>query len=174
MTDPSIEIWALDEVHFQRATSLIRTWAVKGNQPKIISASTRQKVGFFGAINIKTGQLLTQQSDVFNAETFHQFLCYLLNRTQGKILLILDNARYHHARDLKPFFTEYKKRFQREFLPPYSPELNPIERIWRITRRKITHNRYFPVLEDLKSAVLSQFIQWEQPNVTLKTLCSNI
>lgn len=121
MTDPSIEIWALDEVHFQRATSLIRTWAVKGNQPKIIlSLNFDKKLVFSKALNIKTGQLLTQQSDVFNAETFHQFLCYLLNRTQGKILLILDNARYHHARDLKPFFTEYEKRFQREFLPPYS------------------------------------------------------
>ncbi len=107
MSDHGIEVWAEDEVHFQRAASLLRTWAPKGKQPQVISASTRQKIGFFGAVNLKTGRLLTQRSPVFNAESFHCFLLTLLNLTQVKVLLILDNARYHHAKILQPFFAPH-------------------------------------------------------------------
>jgi len=117
---------------------------------------------------------LTQEAYPFNAETLHHFLYYLLRSTRGRILLILDNVSYHKAQDLKPFFSKYQSRLVRAFLPPYSPELNPIERVWRITRRKVTHNRYFPNIEVLNGALISQFVQWEHPNETLKVLCANI
>ena len=73
--------------------------------------------------------------------------------------MILDNARYHRAQDLKPFFAKNQSRIQRAFLPPYSPELNPIERVWRITRRRVIHNRYFPNMENLEEALVNQFAQ---------------
>ncbi len=174
MRDPSIQLWCEDEVHFQRHSSLIRMWAPKGKQPRVISASTRQKVGFFGALNLKTGHLLTKEASTFNADTFGDFLCYFLQHTQGKLYLILDNASWHKACDLKSFFIENQDRLIHIFLPPYSPELNPIERVWRITRRQITHNRYFPSIEDLKVALLSHFTKWKQPNNVLKVLCANI
>ena len=174
MKDSRIQVWAEDEVHFQRASTLTRTWAPKGKQPRVHSASTREKVGLFGAVSLATGQLVTQQAPTFNAETFHQFLCYLLQFTHGPILLILDNAKYHHALKLNPFFTTYQAQFHRAFLPPYSPELNPIERVWRITRRKVTHNRYFPSIENLEQDLVNQFAQWEHPNEALKVLCATI
>jgi len=92
MRDPDIQLWCEDEVHFQRHTSLIRMWAPRGQQPHVLSASTRQKVGFFGALNLKTGCLLTKEASTFNAETFGDFLHYLLQHTEGKIHLILDNV----------------------------------------------------------------------------------
>jgi transposase len=52
----------------------------------------------------------------------------------------------------------------RIFLPPYSPELNPIERVWRITRRQVTHNGYFESLEDRRAALVSHFEKWQKPN----------
>jgi transposase len=58
--------------------------------------------------------------------------------------------------------------------PPYSPELNPIERVWRVARRTVTHNRYFLSIEELRSALISQFAIWNQPNNILKVLCANI
>jgi len=167
MKDSCIEVWAEDAVHFQRASS--RTWAPRGKQQHVLSAFAREKIGLFGAIS-----LATQRAPTFNAETFHQFRCYLLQFTHGSILLILDNAKYHRARKLNPFFTKYQTQLQRAFLPPYSPELNPIERVWRITRRKVTHNRYFPSLEDLQEALVNQFAQWEHPNEALKVLCATI
>jgi len=111
------------EAYFQPHSSLIRTWAPKAQQPRVLSASTRQKVSFFGALNLKTGCLLTKETSTFNAQTFGDFLRYLLQHTQGKLYLILDNASWHKARDLRDFFTENQDRLVRIFLPPYSPEL---------------------------------------------------
>jgi hypothetical protein len=135
MSDPTIQLWCEDEVHFQRHGTLIRMWAPKGQQPHVRSASTREKVGIFGALELKVGRLVTQTASTFNAGTFGSFLTYLLQNTQGKIHLILDNATWHRARVLKDFFSAHQERLVRLFLPPYSPELNPIERVWRITRR---------------------------------------
>ena len=174
MKDPNIQLWCEDEVHFQRHSSLIRMWAPKGQQPRVVSASTRQKMGFFGALNLKTGCLLAKEASTFNAETFGDFLRYLLQHTQGRVYLILDNASWHKARDLRDFFIENQNRLVRIFLPPYSPELNPIERVWRITRRQVTHNRYFESVQELKTALTSHFAKWEQPNSALRVLCANI
>ena len=149
-------------------------WAPKGRQPRVLSPSVRHKVGFFGALNLKTGQLVTQEAPTFSAQTFGDFIRYLLQSTQDKIYLILDNARWHRAKDLKEFFEVNRQRLVFIFLPAYSPELNPIERVWRITRRKLTHNRYFQSIEDLRSALISQFMKWQIPNSVLKVLCARI
>jgi transposase len=174
MNDPTIQLWCEDEVHFQRSSSLIRMWAPKGQQPRVLSPSVRHKVGFFGALNLKTGHLVTQEAGVFNGATFGEFLCYLLQSTQGKLYLILDNAKWHHSKDLKDFFETNRDRLVLIYLPAYSPELNPIERVWRIARRLVTHNRYFPSIPDLRAALVSQFTKWDQPNGVLKVLCANI
>jgi transposase len=174
MNDPAIQLWCEDEVHFQRHSSLIRMWAPKGQQPRVLSPSVRHKVGFFGALNLKTGRLVTQETPIFNAATFGDFLHHLLQSTQGKLYLILDNARWHRSKDLKEFLEANQHRLVLIFLPAYSPELNPIERVWRVTRRQVTHNRYFPSIEDLRIALVSQFIKWDQPNSVLKVLCATI
>jgi transposase len=174
MQDPTIQLWCEDEVHFQRNSSLIRMWAPKGQQPRVISPSVRHKIGFFGALNLKTGQLVTQETSTFSAQTFGAFIRYLLRSTQGQIYLILDNARWHRSKILKEFFEANQQRLVFIFLPPYSPELNPIERVWRITRRKVTHNRYFPSVEDLRLALVSQFTIWRLPNSSFKVLCERI
>jgi transposase len=174
MRDPHIHLWAEDEVHFQRHTTLTRMWAPKGHQPRVLSASTRQKIGFFGAIDLNTGRLLTQEAATFNPETFGSFVSFLLTQSRGKIFMIMDNARWHRAKDLKALFVKNHHRIERIFLPPYSPELNPIERVWRITRRQVTHNRYFESLEELRIALIFQFKKWQNPNSALKTLCANI
>ena len=57
-------------------------------------------------------------------------------------------------------------------LPPYSPDLNPIKQVWRITRRERTHNRFFPYLESLIGAVDSFFDNLSAPNEKLRRLCS--
>lgn len=174
MKDPDVQLWCEDEVHFQRHSTLTRMWSTKGQQPRVISASTRQKVGYFGALNLKTGRLLTQEAATFNGGTFGDFVRHLLYHTRGKLYLILDNAAWHRARDLKKLFFQYRHRLVRIFLPSYSPELNPIERVWRITRRQVTHNRYFESTDQLSTALTSCFARWTQPNNALRVLCANI
>jgi transposase len=62
--------------------------------------------------------------------------------------------------------------FKLEFLPPYSPDLNPIERVWKLTRRLATHNRYFPAIDDVITAVEGTFGQWSKGNDALRRLCA--
>ena len=91
-----------------------------------------------------------------------------------RLVVVLDNARYHHATLLRPYLTERRQVLSLSFLPPYSPELNPIERVWKLARKLCTHNQYFPVLADLVTAVSAQLELWRQPNPVLARLCGII
>jgi transposase len=88
------------------------------------------------------------------------------------VVVIIDNARYHHAALHKDYRSQNRDRFSLEFLPPYSPELNPIERLWKLIRRLATHNQYFQTLTDIVEAVERIFSQWRLGNETVRRLCS--
>jgi len=141
--------------------------------PIQLLAPTRKPIALSGAVHIRSGQLLTQFDEKFDAMTFQNFLEELLGREarNQRLVVIVDNARYHHGNLLKLFLRKHRKRLRLEFLPPYSPKLNPIERVWKLTRRLCTHNEYFPELADLQDAVSCQLALWEQPNETLRKLC---
>ena len=64
------------------------------------------------------------------------------------------------------------KGFFLEYLPPYSPDLNPIERTGKLTRRLKLHNRFFNDIHEIIIAVESLFKSWFRPNITLKQLCA--
>lgn len=141
--------------------------------PIVLNAPTRKSVALFGAVNTKEGKLITMLTSKFNAETFELFLRKLMKhrKRHGKTVIILDNARYHHAKALKPLLNKYDNVLQLDFLPPYSPELNPIERVWKFLRRRCTHNQYFETLDILINAVGKQVSIWDRPNNTLRKLC---
>ena len=65
-------------------------------------------------------------------------------------------------------------QFALDFLPPYSPELNPIERVWKLTRRLCLHNRYFGFLDSVVDAVETQFADSAKPNEVLRRFCAII
>ena len=141
--------------------------------PKVLLAPTRKSISLFGAVNIKDGRLVTRFENVFDAMTFKKFIIQLLRTKKPgkKIVLILDNAKYHHAKILKPLLRKHRKKLRLEFLPSYSPELNPIERVWKLTRKICTHNVHFEKLDKLKKTVQKQHRKWRKPNSTLSRLC---
>lgn len=61
--------------------------------------------------------------------------------------MVVDNVRYHHAKRLKPILEKYQNKLELVYLPPYSLDLNPIERIWWYIRKKISHNRYLETMD---------------------------
>jgi len=144
--------------------------------PVLYHAPTRKSVAIFGAVCPADGRLVTLSVSPFNTATFQVFLGLLLRhaRPNRKIFLVVDNAQFHHAADLQPWLADHRARIQLDFLPPYSPDLNPIERVWKLTRRLCTHNRYFPTLEDLIEAVFERLRIWRNPNLTLHQLCAII
>lgn len=141
--------------------------------PIVIQEPTHNKTSLFGSVNTYDGRFVFYFSSTFNAETFLEHLIQILQHKpkNKKILLILDNARYHHAKMLGPWLEKNKRNIKLLFLPPYSPELNPAELIWKICRYKMTHNRYFPTNGALKDTLENGFHQWSQPNSELESLC---
>ncbi len=117
--------------------------APEEKDPIILHEPTRRNIGYFGAVRLRDGKFVyLREEDKFNAETFFMFLkkvrkasCHSVN----KVVVISDNARYHHAKFHEGYRQSCADRFLLDFLPPYSPELNPIERVWKLTRRCCMH-----------------------------------
>lgn len=179
MNDPDVEVWAMDEVLFQQHGSTCKMWvAPEERDPVIHHHPTRKSVGYYGAVRLRDGKFVYQREpEVFNAETCQRFLKHLRKktaRTNRKVIVIADNARFHHAKLHKPWRDACVDKFALDFLPAYSPELNPIERVWKLTRRGCTHNRYFPTLDSVIAAVEPQFDRWQKGNETLRRLCAGI
>jgi len=172
-----LDLWFEDECHFQQHGSRCAMWVPpEDTDPFVLQEPTRKGLGVFGAVCPADGRLSIAQADSFCAETFLDFLKQLFRRRRKghKMVIILDNARWHHAKAIKPWIKERRKYLRLDFLPPYSPELNCIERVWKLTRRLRTHNQYFSRLEDLVETVLDQFRSWQKPNQLLQRLCAVI
>ena len=142
--------------------------------PVLLHHPTRRSVGYFGAVRLRDGKLVfRRETSRFNAETCHVFLQQLWRasyRSGRRVIVIADNARYHNAVLHKEWRKVAEPWFKLEFLPPYSPDLNPIERVWKLTRRLATHNRYFPALDDVMAAVEMTFESWRKGHNTLRRL----
>ncbi len=136
-------------------------------------APTRKSVACFGAVSLRAGKFIRSMAAVSNAATFQDFLKTLLrHRSRGtRMVIVLDNARYHHAILLAPLLRKFRRVLSLLFLPAYSPQLAPIERVWKLARRLATHNRYFATLSEVLQAINDSFDRWRQPNSVLRRLC---
>ncbi len=141
--------------------------------PILLHAPTRKKMGVIGAVRPLDGKLVTQPAEKFNSQSFAAFInqLYAHRSRNRRMILVLDNASWHHAVQIE---TSFRRWLKMDYLPPYSPDLNPIERVWKMTRRLCTHNRYFSKLEELVGAVTEQLELWSQPNPTIQRLCAII
>ena len=143
--------------------------------PVLYHAPTRRSVGYFGAVRLRDGKFLCRrEAGRFNAASCLAFLKQLRRaaaRSGRRAVIIIDNVRYHHARSHLAWRQAQHDSFQLLFLPPYSPDLNPVERVWKSTRRLCLHNRYFGTLEQVIATVEKQFASWANPNGALRKLC---
>jgi len=163
-----------DEFSLSNTATLSYAWGIKGNQPVIdCKQRQRERQTTFGSLNISTGQITINFADKGNYKSFRKHIKKLLRiyRESGKIVLIVDNVRYHHAKLLKKFI-EKNPKIEMMYLPPYSPELNPIERVWWYMRKSITHNRFLMTLKDRKMKFWQMFSHFLKPNDKLLTVCN--
>jgi transposase len=177
MRDDRVDLWALDEVHFQQQGSRCRMWVPpETKDPVVYHHRTRKSVGYFAAVRCRDGQLLfRRETGRFNGESFREFLKLFQDAsrvTDPRVLAISDNAQYHRSKLHLAWRQLQAPEFGLDFLPPYSPQLNPIERVWKLTRRLCLHNRYFGFLDSVVEAVETRFAEWTKPNETLRRLCA--
>lgn len=139
-------------------------------------APTRKSVACFGAVSLSTGKFIRAMCEKFDAVTFETFLKKLVRyRSRGKrMVVVLDNARYHHAVLLKPLLRKYRSVLTILFLPPYSPQLAPIERVWKLARRMAKHNRFIHHAKRTACRSRKCFDRWRQTNSVLRRLCGII
>ena len=143
-----------DEASFAQWGSLGYTWARVGQQPVVRTTGRRKAYKVFGLIEYFSGRLFYQGLEgKFEGASYITFLTGVLQQTTAPLFLVQDGAPYHRAAAVKAFFAEHRARLHVTQLPSYSPDYNPIEYLWRATKRTATHNRYFPAFADLKAAV---------------------
>lgn len=130
--------------------SVSYSWSLKGKQPFIKQKQKkRERKTLFGCVEPTTGKVITSVEERGNTVTFFKFLIKVTRQYPNqKVVMVLDNVKYHHAIRLKPILEKYKHKIELVYLPAYSPDLNPIERIWWYMRKKISHNRYLETMSD--------------------------
>jgi len=143
-----------DEASFPQWGSLSYTWAKKGEQPTIKTSGKRKGYKVFGLIDYFTGRFFYKcQESRFNSESYIQFIKEVLSKTKKHILLIQDGAKYHTSAATRNYFAERQDRLTVYNLPTYSPDYNPIEKLWKKVKKEGTHLHYFPTYQDLVDKV---------------------
>lgn len=143
-----------DEASFAQWGSLGYTWAPIGQQPMIKTTGKRKAYKVFGLIEFFSGRLFRQGvTGKLNADAYLRFLTMVLDQTSQPLFLVQDGAPYHRAAKVKTFVAQHAARLTVTQLPSYSPDYNPIEFLWRATKREATHNQYFSEFEDLVASV---------------------
>jgi len=133
-----------DEASVAQWGSLSYTWARRGQQPEVNTRGKRQGYKVFGAMEYFSGRLLYQGIEGrFNSESSHGFWQRIMEHTTQPLCLIHDGARYHTSAATQAFLAAHRDRITVEPLPSYSPDDNPIEYLWKKTKKRATHNQYF-------------------------------
>ena len=143
-----------DEASFAQWGSLSYTWARRGHQPEVPTSGKRKGYKVFGAIEYFSGRLFSQGIEGrFNSETYQAFLQRIMEQTTEHLFLIHDGARYHTSASTQAFLATHRERITEHPLPSYSPDYNPIEYLWKKTKQRATHNKYFQEFLALTVAV---------------------
>jgi transposase len=133
-----------DEASFAQWGSLSYTWARRGHQPEVPTSGKRKGYKVFGAIEYFSGRLFFQGIEGrFNSASYQAFLQMIMAQTTEHLFLIHDGARYHTSASTQAFLAAYRDRITEHPLPSYSPDYNPIEYLWKKTKKRATHNQYF-------------------------------
>lgn len=146
-----------DAVHPEYQSKPAYGWFLKESRPALSATSGRKRLNIHAALNLETFSLQWVEAERINAETTRHLLEKVEQAHPGKrkIHLFLDNARYHHAKALKPWLKDPGRRLVLHFLPAYCPHLNPIERLWGVMHKTVTHNRCYESFKDFVEAVLN-------------------
>ena len=150
-------IYFVDSVHPQHQTHLTYGWILTGERKEIATTGRQYRLNFMGGICLNGHRIIYQQADKIDADSIALFLSQLrkLNPGKYKIHVIWDNAGYHRDQGVKDFAKNLEIKLH--YLPPYSPNLNPIERLWKIMHEHVTYNKYYETFSDFAGATLDFF-----------------
>lgn len=148
------ELVAIDEAGFQLTTTYKRIWYPKGERPKGAFFWSNKKLITFGALT-SSHEFYYDFYEAQNSFTFRAFLRNLFAwlNPRKKYVFILDNAGFHKTNCVRNLFKEYEKKIIVEHIPPYSPELNPMETCWKVTKNRVTKSQHFKSIDLMQEAL---------------------
>jgi transposase len=125
-------------------------WSRVGQQPQVPAPGKNQKKVVYGGVNYKTGKLTYTIAETKCGAAFLAFLVSLVAAYAGrKIRLVCDNGRFHTTKAVQQWLIDHQDQIEIYWLPPYSPSLNLIERLWGHLKRTILANVLYRNLDDL-------------------------
>jgi hypothetical protein len=176
-----------DEARFRMVPTLQATLGVKGHRPVVGTRDCKDVLYVFAVMNLVSGVLHTNTLESLQAanrksgesktrrmqRAFADHLQHVGRMYPGdrfaRVVLLIDNAPWHRGKPIDEAMAE-NRHLEFKRLPSYSPQLNPIERFWKVLRRRATHNRLFDTIADLKRSIranLSYFQTVRQRVLTL-------
>lgn len=155
----------MDSVHPTQATKLSYGWIRTGQTKEVHTSASRTRMNIIGAIDLnRLTKPIVTECDRVNANEIIDFL-YIIKKSyprSKKINLVLDQAGYHRDSRIKKKAKELNIKLH--YLPPYSPNLNPIERLWKVMNEYSRNNRFFKSAKDFKEAIYD-FFKSTLPNI---------
>ena len=155
---PKETILFMDSVHPQHNTINSRVWIAKGTQRWLPSNTGREHLNINGAYNPVTQQFFQQQAEKITAQVTVKLLKDISANTPtfDKVYIVADNATYNKAKEVKNFLVNQAK-IELIYLPPYSPNLNLIERLWKFMKERVIHLRYYSTFGEFRQAINNFF-----------------
>jgi transposase len=125
------DIFFLDEAGFQSDSPLGRTYGLKGHTPVVKTSGRRQRVNAISAVNARGAFWYKTYGGKLNSGVFIRFLKDFLRGRARPVLLVVDGLPAHKAKSVSAYVQSRMGRLELHFLPPYAPDLNPDEFVWR-------------------------------------------
>lgn len=171
---PDEAVMFVDAVHPTHAARPVGCWAPAKEHLAIEQTSGRQRLNIHGAIDLETGKTAMIDVETVDAASTITLLEAIeaMYPLLAMIHVFLDNARYHHAHVVQQWLMQPGRRIRLHFIPAYCPHLNPIERLWGLMHRHLTHNKCYASYREFAEAAL-QFLRKTVPT-SWPELCDSV
>ena len=157
-------------MHFRRDADKRRAWSPVGSAPIVHVNGSFQNTNAYGAYTID-GKFHYKFVEKQLATKTVAFL-ERLRKIYGRIIFVLDKARWHTAKIVQEYLHKHANDLRMEFFPTTSPDANPVEECWRQTRNNVTANTAFDNVEQLKKALRTEWNKQKFKHKSINYLCT--
>ena len=165
-------VYFADAAHPTHNTRSTHVWTETGKERPLLTVSGRERVNLNAARNaMAPTQVHLDETDCVNAQSTRRlYEKRLAAHPCGPVYVVCDNARYYKNQELRAWLAG--TRLVQVFLPPYSPNLNLIERLWKFLRQKIINTAFYRTKGAFKAAILHFFGRLDEFGQELASLMS--
>ena len=164
-----VDIWFQDEARFGQQNTTTRIWAEKGTRPRVVQQQQYTYAYLFGAVCVTNGKTEALIAPFSNMEVMKEHLALIAKATASDrhAVVIMDGASWHQE-----YLDEVFPNLSIIHIPPYSPELNPIEQVWSWMRQNEIANRAFDSYDDIVEKCSTAWNNFRSDADRVISLCS--